>query len=317
MVSFSESVRGECLSKIPSPSEIRKTRDTIPTEKLVRWAEASGFEIRTSGGGSHIIYRHKEFPDIGNNFVYNTSKWGSQRSFANCLEQLAERREQLAKTFRSSAEDSLYRYYKSLPPHLTVEHDFENARSVVRDRHLPQIGVTIKFEDARLLENKIRFLEDNKRDAYILLNRHNISLKSSPESSGERVLFHPVYSIPPVALQRYEAGSKPTSFFEKISEFIQSVSEKDNDHASRMKAILSHDFVKSATVSLQCARGTRQNSLTCETPSGSTIVISFTSHSNRRFRSEDDISESCISSKALAALEARINGLASAHLRAA
>lgn len=187
----------------------------------------------------------------------------------------------------------------------------------MRDRLLPQIGVTIKFEDTRLLENKIRFLEDNKRDAYILLNRHNISLKPAGKNSAERVLSHPVYDIPPVALKPYEAGTSTTSFFEEIGTFVGTVGEKDLDHAERLAALLGKSFVESVSVTSQSTRGMRQNNLVCTTPSGDSIIVKFASHSNQRVRGGDGIMDGRISEQALIALESRINGLAAAHLRAA
>ncbi len=306
------------MCDVPTSAEIRQIRQIIPTERLVRWADAAGFDIKKSGGGSsHIVYRHKEFPDIGNSFVTNTKRLGSQYSFADCLLELQKRKIEANKSFSTAAEAAVFAPYKNLPTHLTVEHDFQNGWSVVRDRLLPQIGVTIKFEDARLLENKIRFLEDNKRDAYILLNRHNISLKPAGKNSAERVLSHPVYDIPPVALKPYEAGTPVTSFFEKIGTFVGTVGEKDFDHAQRLSALLGQSFVESVSVTSQSTRGVRQNTLVCRTPSQASIVIEFASHSNQRVRGGNDIMDGRISESALKALESRMNGLAAAHLRAA
>lgn len=306
------------MCEVPTGAEIRQVKQIIPTEKLIRWAHARGFEVKRSGGGSsHITYRHKEHPDIGGNFISHTKKLGSQHSFADCLLELETRRAEAKKSFLAAAKDAIFAPYKNLPSHLTVEHDFQNGWSVVRDRHLPQVGVTIKFEDARLLENKIRFLEDSKRDAYILLNRHDISLKPAQKNSAERVLSHPVYELPAVVLQPYAAGAPVASFIESVATFAQTVAEKDMEHQERLAALLAHSFVESVDVKSSSARGSRKNAIVCTTPSDSSIVIAFTSHSNKRVRGGDDVTEGRISERSLKALETSIQGLAAAHLRAA
>lgn len=306
------------MCDVPSCAEIRQIKQIIPTKRLIRWAEAAGFEVRKSGGGSsHVVYRHKEFPDIGANIVRHSKKLATQRNFADCLGELESRRAHLAVAFTDAADSDLNEAYKKLPPHLTIEHDFENGHSIVRDRMLPQIGITIKFEDARLLENKIRFLEDAKRDAYMLLNRHDITLKPFGKNSAGRVLSHPVYEIPAVALAPYRGDTAPTTFFEQIGAFAQSVSDIDSEHAERLSKILACAFVERVSVTAQSARGTRENTLECKTPSGKGIVVEFQTHSNRRILGGNNVANGRISERALIALEDRINGLAAAHLRAA
>lgn len=305
------------MCKVPSPEEIKRTKQLIPTDKLVRWAEESGFLVKSRPNSSHLKYKHIVYPDLTGNFIIGTTKLGSQHSFADLLFEVQKRNLQTQKTFDTAAGSKILEAYKSLPPHLTVEHDFQNGWSVVRDKHLPQVGVTIKFEDTRLFENKIRFLEDNKRDAYILLNRHGITLKPAQKNSPERVLSHPVYEIPAVILHPYVADTPTTSFFGDIGIFAQTVGEKDMEHEERLAALLAHSFIESVNVTSPSARGTRQNTIVCRTPSDSSIVIAFTSHSNRRLHSDDNVTEGQISAKSLAALESRINGLAAAHLRAA
>lgn len=236
-------------------------------------------------------------------------------NLSDALKELEKRRTpevSIRQNFEKAASESLKEHYKKLPSYLIAEHDFQNGVTIVRDKYLPQVGITIKFEDAGLLENKIRYLDDNKRDAYTLLNRYDIHMKPV-KNSQDRILHHPIYAIPDSITKSYEAGMDPSIFSSQIANFAKEVFERDDLHKQKLAKVLALPFINDAYVSSSSRRGMRTNTLSCETPGRGNLVIEFTSYSSKRLKGEDGIPDARVSEKTIAEIEHRLNGLNRAH----
>ncbi len=307
------------MSKIPSPSEIYNTKQPISTDTLVRWAKDAGFNIRRPrGGSSHIIYRHSIHRDIGSSFIVNSHQMGSQRSFADCLVEIEKRELSLQAKFQEAATNKILNFYANLPPHISAEHDFEKGHTILRDRQLPQLGVTIPFAEARLAENKVRFMDSIKREAFILLSRAKMEYDvqtSLPRGKFDGILSHSIYGLEPKVIEDYEAGDNPSKILLGINDFICAVMEQDDAHDKKLDALLAHDFVGATKVAFHARRGERTNAVRLERPDGRTFSLIFETASNRRAE-VGDIHRGRIAEAELARVEKTIQALAKAHSQA-
>lgn len=240
---------------------------------------------------------------------------GSQRSFADCLVEIEKRTSTSQAKFQEAAENRILGLYSKLPPHITAEHDFENGHTVLRDRQLPQLGVTIPFAEARLAENKIRYMESLKREAYILLNRAKMEYdveSSIPRGRFDGTLSHTIYSMEPKVIPDYQAGDVPNRLLLDINDFICQVMEQDDDHDKKLDSLLAHDFVSAARVAFHARRGERTNAVRLERPDGGSFTLIFETASNRRAEI-GDIHRGRIAEPELARVDKTIQALARAH----
>jgi len=305
------------LSNVPSPAEIRNTKQVIPTDRLVRWAEESGFEVkRSKGGTSHIPCRHKEFRDIRFAIIATSKQLGSQRCFSDALLEIEQRRNAAAATFKKSAEQKIEDAYKDLPDFLSVEHDFEKGVSVIRDRQLPQLGFTLAFCEAHMLENKIHnIIEDYKPQLFELLGRcrgeYDIDTgMDKGEFNG--ALGHTFYTISAPELPPYRAGEDSAKLFKHLYDFIQQVMAQDQAHNTRLKSVLENDFVGEIKTAFTAVRGERHNYVPVTRPDGSSFTLKFETASNAR-AFDGTIQRGRITEEELAKVERVLGGIAFAH----
>lgn len=286
---------------------------------LVRWAEKSGFVTRRSQGGtSHIVCQHKQYPDIVFKIIADSDKCWSQYDFGKALKKIHARESGAAFEFSEKSRNDVALAYKNLPPYLTADHDFENGQTVLRDKQLPQLGITIPFEDSRMAENKVRYLEAIKREAFILLNRakmeYDIDFKNNDGKFGG-TLSHAMYDIEPKIIPPYQAGGDPHGIMCEINDFILKVMEKDDAHDKKLDTLLAHDFVGAAKIAFHARRGERSNAVRLERPDGGAFTLIFETASNRR-ADAGDIHRGRISEQELSRVEKTIQSIAKAHGRA-
>jgi hypothetical protein len=311
----------EDFMSLPCPYELKKSRDIIPVDRLLRWAETAGFITRAPrGGSSHIKCTHEKYPDIGFVLAKTTTKLDNKRHLANALIEIRKREE--AKNCRSSFEvetqDKVKAISSKLPAYIEAEHDYQTGQTVLRDRQIPQIGVTIKAGEERLLENKIRYIESLKRDAFILLNRalfsYDIDVGLMRHGNFEGKISHAIYDLPEQTLPPYKAGGDPMALFADLQSYIEQVIEKDLCHVQRLESVLKQPFAGPVFVGFSARRGERTNVVTLEKPNGSDFRLTFETASNRR-ANPGDVHGGRITERELERIESVLGGLAAAHAR--
>lgn len=297
--------------------ELRRGRQIIATEKLVRWAEEAGFETRRPKGTTHINCRHTIHTDIRFGIVAGSKNIASQRFLYEALTELEKRGAQpisSARDFANAAEETFQTVKRLLPAYLNAEPDFQNGWVVVRDKQLPQIGVTLPFADAHLLENKIHnIIEPMKREAYMLLNRYDI-VAGEIDKEGRQTFSHAVYKkLPRLIAEPYRAETNPEDLFAKIAELASAVETRDVEHGIKLMELLSKNFIKATNVVYSSRRGERTNLVTYESAPDKTLRFKFPSFSNGRVMNHNDIHEGRISEETMKSLEARIEGISHAR----
>ena len=291
----------------------------MPPDKLRSLIKAAGFDIRETKS-SHIVCAHTDFPDV--NFTVaignNSKKPTSQRTFADALLKLQDRKaeeaEKLVNSYRQATQDNLSRYYKDLPSYLSAEHDFQKGYTVIRDKQLPQLGITISFADARMLENKIRYMESLKRDTHILLNRCRMEydIETEFDRGVLKGLSHGIYKLAPVDMEPYQAGGDPHRILDDINDFVCKVMDRDSEHDTRLDTLLAQDFVGAARVAYHARRGERTNAVRLHKPDGSSFTLKFETASNRRAEA-DNVHRGRITEAELMRVEKTIGTLAFAY----
>lgn len=274
------------MTKIPSPEELKKLRIIIPTARLVLWAESLGFETRKTGG-SHIVCRHTEHPDIFFTIVHDTSKLDSKRNLADAYIALRKRTMACKDSFESSNEDQLDAIKNKLPDYIDAEQDHESGQIVLRDRNLPQLGLTLQTGEDRILENKIRYLEDLKREALAMMGRartnFDIGIKFS-HGVFDGHLSHTVYrNLPKMDIPPYRANDPIDKLFTAVQGYIATVEERDMEYEVRLEDALSSPSLKTIQIAFNARRGERINKVQFESPKdGSLLNLEFTTKSNQR-----------------------------------
>lgn len=307
---------------IPSSHEIRRTKQVIPAVKIKKWAEEAGFTIRNSGhGSSHYRCAHREYPDIVLTMLLTTSKVSSQRDFADALLEIEKRN--LQKAFSASAENE-QKILRKIPDHLQGEVDLKTGSLVIRDRQMPQLGMTIAPSDFHLIENKIHnILEPRKRGLFTLMNQarmlYDIDISIPKRGTFDGILSHDVYGISPIVIRTYQAGDDTDQCSEMIGSFIKEVIAKDQEHAARMDRILSMPFVQEIEVVSHARRGDRTYVLEYESPKHRKLKIDFHGYSHQRVNpdADEDIHHARMTDAELASLEKRVYGIAHGHAQAA
>ncbi len=281
------------LSRLPDPVQLRNSKQPVRSDVLIRLAEGAGFECKTSKHGtSHMRFRHKEYSDLNFRIVLDTNKLASQRNLSDALIELEKRRtnEILRPSFANATEGAFKKVTGAVPAHIEVEYDFETARIVLRDRHLPQIGLTLNPGEEKIIENKVRYLESIKRDAYILLSRarnmYDIETDISKHGVFSGALSHAVYDLPEKKMERYKAGDSIT-FVNDLSDYIAEVVERDTLNEIRLSDVLQKSFVKASLVVFHAKRGERTNIISLERPEGGELSLRFETVSNRRAATHD------------------------------
>lgn len=304
------------MRSIPSPSELILSKQPIDTATLVRWAEESGFQTRRSQGGtSHIVCQHTRYPEIVFKIIAGSDKCGSQSDLGKALKKILKRDSAIAEEFEMQSRKNIETCYQNLPSYFSAEHDFQNGQTVIRDKQLPQLGVTISFNDAHLMENKVRYLESIKRDAFILLNRakmeYDITIGGA-RGKFNGILSHVIYDLEPKVIPAYQANDNPTNILKEINEFIWTVAETDDAHDKKLDSLMANDFVGAARIIFHARRGQRSNAVRLERPDGGSFVMIFETASNRRAEI-GDIHRGRISEPELARVERTIQTLANAY----
>ena len=307
------------MSYVPSPEDIRRTKQVIETATLLRWAEDSGFKTRRSKHGtSHIVCQHPDHADLRFIIVADTDKLSSQRDLSDCLKKLRKRENALTEKFESNATPTIESQYTALPAYLKATHDYARGHTIVHDRAIPQIGMTIAFADAHMLENKIRnILEPAKREVCELLNRAHVSYdidiqNKCGKARDTMALSHAIYNMQTCYIQPYKADEDPRAIIRRIYDYIQKVEEKDFDHELRLESALKKDFIDSIDVKFHSRRGERMNIISAHDADGKPVTLVFETASNRRAQ-PGDVFGARIAEKELWSVERRISVLSSAH----
>ncbi|PZO86406.1 MAG: hypothetical protein DI626_06730 [Micavibrio aeruginosavorus] len=297
-----------------TPEELRHTGQTVPTQQLVRILKLKGFDIRPVNGSSHIFCIHSNHSDLAYTIVKGTKKLASQREIAKILMEL-DRRESagaLSGKFNTAAADDAF---AALPPHIEIERDHAKGVTVLRDKNIPQIGVTLDAGEERLAENKVRYIESLKREAFVLLNRCRVNydiVGNFDHGVFGGTLSHKVYDLKPMKIAPYTAGENSDKIFEKINTFTNNVMARDTEHRERLEKLLTKNFISEVAVTFHARRGERVNHVSVIKPSGESLSLTFETQSHRR-ASKSDVHSGRIREQALGRLEKTILGIERAH----
>ncbi len=306
---------------LPCQYELKKLRQKVPTTKLVEWAHAAGFVTRCSGT-SHIVGKHPEY-GITFTIIATTDKLDSKRIFANALIELRKKQEAAAAAEIIADDVHSSMELGRLPAYIVAEQDPDTGNIVLRDSQIPQIGVTIRPDQRHMLENKIRYMEDIKREAYILLSRcrtqFDIDIGDTKGHAFGAIISHKMYDLPTMVFPPYAMGNDPRGFIGELAAYITQVQEKDFAHEERLKRALQHSFVKATVIVFHEQRGERTNVVSYESPAGGkSLRFNFTTASEQRAVTTDthgqmSINRGRITEQELARVENVMNGIALAH----
>jgi hypothetical protein len=309
------------MSKIPSPEELRRDSQPIRTEQLLTWAKQAGFVSRNNGS-SHICLTHSIYPDIRGSILADSKDPAMKRTVAKLFKQLEIRflesqasDPSLQKEFKHATKNKIESLNKRLPYYIRAEHDSETGKTVLRDQHLPMIGLTLKDGEDKILENKVRYLENMKREAYELLNRHDIRLNYCKTADKEGSLSHAVYQMPKVKIEPYKSGDDPENFRAAVHAYVAQVRATDINHTLRLQVILQQDFIRQTELSCRGRHGERALTILCDSPTKSGLRFDFKAMSHQRPH-EADIYNGRISERELGRMEKIIGGIGAAHQRA-
>jgi hypothetical protein len=304
---------------LPNPSELRISKQPIPTAKLIRWAEEAGFEVRSSNHGtSHLICRHKIENDIYFSIIRDSRKLSSQRNLSDALIELERRKVQNTFNAANSYEQSLL---EKIPDHLSARLNHETGSLIVTNKQLPQIGITVRHDQMDLLENKLRFLDSVKRETFIAIHKartgFDIDINVGKQDVFDGRIKHLIYTMDEISVPDYEEDGSPHTLRDAINLFVTEVSLKDMDHKGRLDAIAELPFIRDKTVIYHSRRGERTISIDYESPQRKQLHIEFQCFSNARNPGDvHDISSVRVSDTLLADLENQMTGIAKAHDRA-
>lgn len=302
-------------SNIPTPEELRRTGQIIPTSKLIRWSENAGFVVRRATRSSHIVCFHPEFQDIRFNIIHDQGTPCSQRNLADALIELEKRRIEAIRSISApfktvTTENKLAAIKEKLPPYIEAETDHKTGKIVLRDQNLPQLGLTLEPGEERIIENKVRFLEDMKRETFILLNRARMNYDiNTPMHRGVFTgkLNHSVYrSLETDFVEPYQAGESPDKLLNALQTYIGKVEDRDLEYQVRLEDALGNPAIKSLQTAFNARRGDRTNTVSYEM-GGSTLSFDFRTTSNRRADTEHDSAR--ITGKELARVEQIVAGI--------
>lgn len=319
------------MSKIPTPEELRLTKQPFQTSQLIRWAEIAGFKTRKSGhGGSHIQCKHEDFPDLRFTIVDDSKRIANQRTLSDALVQLQKRQEAEGQDLRPAATNVKEEFQKvskktfggikrALPPYIAAEFDTKNGVVVLRDKNVPQIGMTLAPHETRLLQNKVKEIESMKRDAFALLHRcrtqYDMDVGDLRNGNFGGTIKHAVYQMPKTAIGPYQSGDDPQRLFHELRAYIAEVESKDLEHQVKMEDLLGQGFIRDWQVQFHSRRGERSLVVVCDTPNREGLKLTFSETSNRRCEAHD-ITSGRMKESELARMEKIISGIATGHERA-
>lgn len=308
-----------CQGNVPmsityTPEELRRTGQPIPATQLARILESRGFDVRRANGSSHYIYTHPLHADLSDTLIAGTRKLTCQREMAKILMELdrRENKNALSGKFNAAASEDAF---AALPPHIEIERDHAKGVTVLRDKNIPQIGVTLAAGEECLAENKVRYIESLKREAFILLNRCRTNYDMTAgfgHGVFDGTISHRVYDLPSAQIAPYGAGDKSDKLFDRIHSFAGAVIARDAEHRERLEKLLAKDFIGDVAVTFHARRGERTNRVCVIKPSGESLSIVFGTESHRR-ANKRDVHSGRIREQALGRLEKTILGIERAH----
>lgn len=316
-------------SSIPEiVTEMRATRQVIPTQKLVKWLENNGFKVRIcKDGSSHIFAAHRDFKDISTTFAKNTSKLDAQRMVRITLQKLAERQESLAAKFNESGLTQQF-IADTLDQKIPEDLEYrltESGNIVVTDRTYPQIGITFSQKDVRLAENKVRELTAAKRDYTAalarLVSQYDMTAPTIINGVFNGKLAHAVYDhMATKELPLYQEGSVPYMAKASLELYQTEITNIDKDHLARKRGALALIGIEKPIITCSSRRGERHNHVPYTNGNGKNLHFTFNTFSNQRLSPLCDGTKARISLSELEKLECIAYGIAAReerHLKAA
>lgn len=279
------------MSKLLTPEDLRNTRQAMPTKAILALAQSYGFIQRN--GGSHIRLKHKIHHDVTVGIVGANKTSVSQLRLADAIEEVQKRElvaeQAITDKFEQAADKKtatrLANIQQKLPHHIEAFYG-KDDHIILRDKHAPQIGITLysPAEDA-LLDNKTRYMDGLKRDFYKLLNRSDITLKNNPNLTG--LFSHDIYNLE-VTLPPYSEDQDP---MEALYTYQAQIEEIDLDHAIRREELLKKPFIISdVMVGHTARRGKRQNHVTyIISDANKPLSFTFKTFSNQRVEGDGSV----------------------------
>ncbi len=298
-----------------TPQELIDIGQPIPTTRLIPLLELNNFTVRRVKGSSHYVYMHAVHKDLFGTLIEGTKKLTCQREIAKIMKKLKHRENlgAMRDNFNTIASDEVL---AALPPHIEIKRDHAKGVTVLRDKNLPQIGVTLAAGEERLAENKVRYIESLKREAFALLNRCRVDYDITTTFDHgvfDGTLSHKVYDLKPAKIAPYAAGENPDKIFDGINAFTDKVMTRDTEHRERLESLLAKDFISDVAVTFHSRRGERMNHVSVIKPSGVSLSLTFETQSHRR-ASKSDVHSGRIREQALGRLEKTILGIERAHI---
>jgi hypothetical protein len=281
--------------RIDTPDDLRRTRQIVPYKQLLNLARNWGFTLREDTGGSHIRCTSQKYPDIVFNCVRKTGTCGSQLRLVEAMEQITARdlqkQQKIQSDFAAVSENRLAVIREKIPAHIIAEIS-PNGLVLLRDRNIPQIGVTLYSEaEDRLIENKIHNeIESLKREVFIALNRIHMEHDALPAFENgvfTGTINHEVYAnLPALVIPDYTEDADAADILTSIDNYRKQIEEKDLDHAIVKEELLSRPFIGDIYVAFSSKRGDRSNYVKVS-GERSSLNFSFHTYSNQRATSDD------------------------------
>jgi len=270
-------------------TEIRSTRQLIPTEKLLKWLRNLDFNVRDNTGGSHVFVSHKTETDIYDTLIINTTKLSTQRGVRVMLQKLEKRQTELSKEFSKKALSPKY-IQETLDQKIPADLAYsltDSGNIVLTDRAYPQLGLTFAQNDVRLAENQVRELTSMKRDYAVMLCRMTSEYDVSPITMQNGVfngrLTHQVYDhIPVEDLPTYKENDEPGDALMHLYAYVEKIEDVDLEHACRKEDILAQPHILQTIVTSASRRGERHNHVYYAGRGGEKLSLVFSTFSNLR-----------------------------------
>lgn len=275
--------------------ELRRSRQALPTERLCSIAAAAGFDVRK--GRKHIRCAHSTYPDIHVGIVSGDTTAISKLRLADAMEEIAfreRRKDDCAKAFHVSAsENRLTAIREKLPPYITAELT-PNGNVVLRDRQIPQIGVTLRSPgEDRLIENRIHNeMEPMKRDIYVQLKRLQSEQDAIAHFDDNGTftghVSHEIYGDDfDVDFPVYQEGGNIADLYRALNDYKDGITLKDFEQSERKDTLLKRPFLGRVLISHSDQRGERTHHVQAALPGGHKLMLSFNSFSHARVTTAD------------------------------
>lgn len=265
--------------------DLRKSKQPLSIEQLKRIATKADFSVRN--GGKHIRYASSDYPSISGSFMSSDKTAISKLCLADAIDRVVERNLEKQKSieaeFNKAREDRLAAIREKLPEHITAELT-QDGLVVLRDVQIPQIGVTLYSEkDEREINNRVRKIEDDKRDFY--KNLCILHDKYDADATFENGRFtgtinHTVYkTLPALYVAPYQAGDTWGKAQAELDVYKSAIKKIDTEHWVRKEIALEGFDV---SMSYNTPRGERHHHIIIKDSDGKSLTKSFTTTSNQR-----------------------------------